>query len=56
MAIEDAIESDHVGKGRRSKGGEVRYTAHGVTYNGRPLVVIFTVRGPNLRIISARRR
>ncbi len=55
-AIEDAILSESINEGRRSKGGELRYTAYGVTFNGRPLVVIFTVRGRNLRIISARRR
>ena len=34
---------------------EIRYIALGMDYLGRILVVIFTVRGENYRLISARR-
>ena len=55
-AIEDAIEEDSISAPFRSKGGETRYEAEGTSDFGRPLVVVFTLRGPNCRIISARRR
>lgn len=55
-AIEDALDCETVSAPFRSKGGETRFQAEGVSGYGRPLVVVFTKRGQNLRIITARRR
>lgn len=55
-AIEDAVEEGQIEGPRRSKGGESRWTAYGVSELGRPLFVVFTLRNRVVRIISARRR
>jgi uncharacterized protein len=55
-AVEDALEAETISSPFRSRGGETRYEAEGVSDFGRPLVVVFTLRSKNCRIISARRR
>lgn len=54
QALEDAFDSGKV-QGPSTRHGEPRWIARGSGY-GRPLQVIFTIRGQAARIISARRR
>lgn len=35
--------------------GEMRYSAHGITNAGRPLVIIFTLRSEKIRVISMKK-
>lgn len=54
-AVEDAVESGRIRRGT-SKAGEIRWIAVGqASGSSRTLQVVFTMRGPIARIITARR-